>query len=183
MCKHKGKLESWGDHVHIPIHCQNWTSLWAWEGRRWTAEKLKLCCNKSSRNKINSARFVTPSPVPLSSVFPLRSLCVRVCVCRCVRARVFLYMCMCVRERERGIRYCEGQSHKTMSSTNHNLFEEKDELKRNRSEAPLLTSLTPYHWVKSAHNWVSDIPFLSWWATPSGVVRTWALWLGQIPKY
>ena len=38
---------------------------------------------------------------------------------------------------------CEGQSHKTVS-TNHNLFEEKGEPKRNRAEALLLTSLTPY---------------------------------------
>ena len=37
----------------------------------------------------------------------------------------------------------ESQSHKAVS-TNHNLFEEKGELKRNRAEALLLTSLTPY---------------------------------------
>ena len=36
-----------------------------------------------------------------------------------------------------------GQSHKTVS-TNHNLFEEKGELKRYRTEVLLLTSLTPY---------------------------------------
>ena len=36
------------------------------------------------------------------------------------------------------------QSHKTVS-TNHNLFEEKGELKQIRTEVPLLTSLTPYH--------------------------------------
>ena len=36
-----------------------------------------------------------------------------------------------------------GQSHKTVS-TNHNLFEEKGEPKRNRTEVLLLTSLTPY---------------------------------------
>ena len=34
---------------------------------------------------------------------------------------------------------CEGLSHKTVS-TNHNLFEEKGEPKRNRAEALLLTS-------------------------------------------
>ena len=44
----------------------------------------------------------------------------------------------------------ERQSHKTVS-TNHNLFEEKGESKRNRTEAPLLTSLTPYCWAKPAH--------------------------------
>ena len=38
---------------------------------------------------------------------------------------------------------CEGQSHKTVS-TNHNLLEEKGEPKRYRTEAPPLTSLTPY---------------------------------------
>ena len=38
---------------------------------------------------------------------------------------------------------CEGQSHKTVS-TNHNLFEEKGEPKRVRTEVPLLTSLTTY---------------------------------------
>ena len=44
----------------------------------------------------------------------------------------------------------DGQSHKTVS-TNHNLFEEKGEPKRNRAEALLLTSLTPYRWAKPAH--------------------------------
>ena len=37
----------------------------------------------------------------------------------------------------------DGQSHKTVS-TNHNLFEEKGELKRYRTEVLPLTSLTPY---------------------------------------
>ena len=46
---------------------------------------------------------------------------------------------------------CEGQSHKTVS-TNHNLFEEKGEPKRIRTEVPLLTSLTPYRQAKPAHN-------------------------------
>ena len=36
-------------------------------------------------------------------------------------------------------------------STNHNLSEEKGELKRNQVEALLLTSLTPYRWAKQAH--------------------------------
>ena len=36
----------------------------------------------------------------------------------------------------------DGQSHKTVS-TNHNLFEEKGEPKRNRTEVLPLTSLTP----------------------------------------
>ena len=43
-----------------------------------------------------------------------------------------------------GFTDCEGQRHKTVS-TNHNLFEQKREPKRNRAEAFLLTSLTPYH--------------------------------------
>ena len=38
---------------------------------------------------------------------------------------------------------CEGQSHKTVS-TDHNLFEEKGEPKRYRTEVLPLTSLTPY---------------------------------------
>ena len=37
----------------------------------------------------------------------------------------------------------DGQSHSTVS-TNHNLFEEKGEPKRNRTEVLPLTSLTPY---------------------------------------
>ena len=37
----------------------------------------------------------------------------------------------------------DGQSHKTVS-TNHNLFEEKGEPKRNRTEVLPLTSLKPY---------------------------------------
>ena len=35
-------------------------------------------------------------------------------------------------------------------STNHNLFEQKEEPKWNRAEALLLTSLTPYRWAKLA---------------------------------
>ena len=38
---------------------------------------------------------------------------------------------------------CEGQSHKTVS-TNHNLFEDRGELKRYRTEASLVASVTPY---------------------------------------
>ena len=41
-------------------------------------------------------------------------------------------------------------SHKTVS-TNHNLFEEKGEPKRYRTEVLPLTSLTPYRWAKAAH--------------------------------
>ena len=44
----------------------------------------------------------------------------------------------------------DGQSHKTVS-TNHNLFEEKGEPKRYRTEVLPLTSLTPYRWAKPAH--------------------------------
>ena len=44
----------------------------------------------------------------------------------------------------------DGQSHKTVS-TNHNLFEEKREPKRYRTEVLPLTSLTPYRWAKPAH--------------------------------
>ena len=43
----------------------------------------------------------------------------------------------------------DGQSHKTVS-TNHNLFEEKGEPQRIRTEVSLLTSLTPYRWAKPA---------------------------------
>ena len=49
----------------------------------------------------------------------------------------------------------EGQSHKTVS-TNHNLFEEKGEPKRYRSEVLPLTSLTPYRWAKPAHTVGND---------------------------
>ena len=45
----------------------------------------------------------------------------------------------------------DGQSHKTVS-TNHNLFEEKGEPKRYRTEVLPLTSLTPYRSAKPAHN-------------------------------
>ena len=38
----------------------------------------------------------------------------------------------------------DGQSHRTVS-TNHNLFEEKGEPKRYRTEVLPLTSRTPYH--------------------------------------
>ena len=45
----------------------------------------------------------------------------------------------------------DGQSHKTVS-TNYNLFEEKGEPKRYRTEVLPLTSLTPYRQAKPAHN-------------------------------
>ena len=41
----------------------------------------------------------------------------------------------------------DGQSHRTVS-TNHNLFEEKGEPKRHRTEVLPLASLTPYPWAK-----------------------------------
>ena len=44
----------------------------------------------------------------------------------------------------------DGQGYKTVS-TNHNLFEEKGEPKRYRTEVFPLTSLTPYRYAKSAH--------------------------------
>ena len=44
----------------------------------------------------------------------------------------------------------DGQSHKTVS-TNHNLFEEKGEPKRYRTEVLPLTRLTPYRWNKPVH--------------------------------
>ena len=47
----------------------------------------------------------------------------------------------------------DGQSHKTVS-TNHNLFEEKREPKRYRTEVLPLTSLTPYREAKPAHKLV-----------------------------
>ena len=45
----------------------------------------------------------------------------------------------------------DGQNHKTVS-TNHNLFEEKGEPKRYRTEVLPLTSLTPYRWATPAHS-------------------------------
>ena len=45
--------------------------------------------------------------------------------------------------------YCEGQSHKTVSTTT--TFEEKGEPKRTRTEVPLLTSLMLYRKAKLAH--------------------------------
>ena len=44
----------------------------------------------------------------------------------------------------------DGQSHKTVSA-NHNLFEEKGEPKRYRTEVLPLTSLTPYRQAKPVH--------------------------------
>ena len=46
----------------------------------------------------------------------------------------------------------DGQSHKTVS-TNHNLFEEKGEPKRYRTEVLPLTSLTPYRLAIPAHQY------------------------------
>ena len=40
----------------------------------------------------------------------------------------------------------DGHSHKTVS-TNHNVFEERGEPKRYRTEVLPLTSLTPYRWA------------------------------------
>ena len=45
----------------------------------------------------------------------------------------------------------DGQGHKTVSA-NHNLFEEKGEPKRYRTEVLQLTSLTPYRQAKPAHS-------------------------------
>ena len=45
----------------------------------------------------------------------------------------------------------DGQSHKTVSK-NHNTFEEKGEPNQIRTDVPLLTSLTPYRWVKLVQN-------------------------------
>ena len=45
----------------------------------------------------------------------------------------------------------DAQSQNTVS-TNHNLFEEKGEPKRHRTEVLPLTSLTPYRWAKPALN-------------------------------
>ena len=45
----------------------------------------------------------------------------------------------------------DGQSQRTVS-TNHNIFEQKGEPKRYRTEVLPLTSLTPYRWAKTAHN-------------------------------
>ena len=49
----------------------------------------------------------------------------------------------------------DGQSHKTVS-TNHNLFEEKGEPNRYRTEVLPLTSLTPYRQAKPAHAAADD---------------------------
>ena len=50
----------------------------------------------------------------------------------------------------------DGQSHKTVS-TNHNLFEEKGEPKRYRTEVLPLTSLTPYHAHLCLYGWVKGL--------------------------
>ena len=47
-----------------------------------------------------------------------------------------------------------GQSHRTVS-TNHNLFEEKGEPKRYRTEVLPLTTLTPYRYAKPARREIS----------------------------
>ena len=48
-------------------------------------------------------------------------------------------------------------------STDHNLFEEKGEPKRNRAEALLLTSgLTPYRWAKPAHRTGAATVIVCW---------------------
>ena len=49
----------------------------------------------------------------------------------------------------------DGQSHKTVF-TNHNLFEEKGETKRIRTEVPPLISLTPDRKAKAGHGLVDD---------------------------
>ena len=60
----------------------------------------------------------------------------------------------------------DGQSHKAVS-TNHNLFEEKGEPKRYRTEVLPLTSITPYCYVRTVRRTV--IRFL----TELSVRRTW----------
>ena len=51
----------------------------------------------------------------------------------------------------------DGQSHKTVS-TNHNLFEEKGEPKRYRTEVLPLTNLTPYRSAKPVHIFALPVP-------------------------
>ena len=53
----------------------------------------------------------------------------------------------------------DGQSHKTVP-TNHNLFEEKGEQKRYRTEVLPFTNLAPYHWATTAHCAPDDPRFL-----------------------
>ena len=55
----------------------------------------------------------------------------------------------------------DGQGHKTVS-TNHNLFEEKGEPKRYRTEVLPLTSLTPYRSAKPAL--FSSTSFYNMWS-------------------
>ena len=50
-------------------------------------------------------------------------------------------------------------------STNHNLFEEKGEPKRYRTEVIPLTSLTPYRYAKPAHIYATGV------ATQNFIVR------------
>ena len=54
-------------------------------------------------------------------------------------------------------------------STSHSLFEEKGELKRNRAEALLLTSLTPYRWATPTHY---DVVVMMWSLMSSAVGLT-----------
>ena len=53
-----------------------------------------------------------------------------------------------------------GTKSQDSAPTNHNLFEEKGEPKRNRAEALLLTSLTSYRWAKPAHKPASRIIYI-----------------------
>ena len=69
----------------------------------------------------------------------------------------------------------DGQSHKTVS-INHNLFEEKGEPKRYRTEVLPLTSLTLYRWAKPAHNTTRLTAFLFYlcccrWPVPASAGR------------
>ena len=61
----------------------------------------------------------------------------------------------------------DGQSHKTVSP-NHNLFEEKGEPKRYRTDVFPLTSLTPYRYAKPAHGYLMLLS-LPYWAVADRV--------------
>ena len=68
----------------------------------------------------------------------------------------------------------DGQSHRTVS-TNHNLFEEKEEPKRYRTEVLPLTSLTPYRKAKPAQVLKA--------ASRSGVKQRSSACLNHVPHY
>ena len=134
--------------------------------RGWNGYRNKSQHRKSTLEKKTLPPFQQGFE-PATFQSRVRCVCVCVCVLWSWGEKEIIYLSLhCHHQNDSSIKMgsdenhfnvsvgSDGQSHRTVS-TNHNLFEEKGEPKRYRTEVLPLTSLTPYRWAKPAHNSVS----------------------------